>query len=204
MMRKGHKWFAPIPLLAGTAVANGILIWRGFETLAPSLVACATAPLAKPFSAGRNSPDIDHLWAPGPPRNYHWKGHRGITHRVWFACLLTTIWTLAFMLPYWRYDWPGWTLWLLPVWLVPMSGWWSHLFGDMLFGRLPVHYPRRRWARRVDGTWGKRWVMWSVNVGTGWKTGGERELWLTNSVFPKLTVVMIAGNVAAGVYSMMA
>ncbi len=91
-------------------------------------------PLAGSFAAGRNSPDVDRLWAPGLPRpGYHWAGHRGFTHRVWFACVVTILFTfgyfaLASTVPK---D-------VATIAFAPAIGWWSHLLGDVIKGRLKI------------------------------------------------------------------
>lgn len=147
-MAKGHRAFSATYWLGITA---------GLDVLHPGLIAAPAvvvgAVLAYPMSAGRYcSPDIDHRWAPGPPRNhYDWRYHRGWTHRYWFACVVLV---LAGILPFALLIRSGVpSVSAAAIFGLP-AGWWSHLGGDMIYGRL-----------RVAGS----------IVGLGWKTGGVAE-----------------------------
>lgn len=112
------------------------------------------APLAVPMSAGKQSPDIDHQFWPGPPRagadgrRYTLWGHRGITHRYWFASLLTVPLGLlpVLVLAHRGVPWFWW-----PLALAPISGWWSHLAGDQIYGRLRVLGRARGLGWTTDG-----------------------------------------------------
>jgi hypothetical protein len=70
----------------------------------------------------------------------------------------------------------------------PINGWWSHLFGDMIFGRIKF------------GLWSfKLGRFWHWNVGLGWTTNGLAEkggsLWRDPAA--KVSVAMSAGLVIA-------
>lgn len=175
---------------AAAAVGRGPVVGPGAV-----LTGIAVAPL---FSAGRGlpprrfdrygrprrrdwgklgiSPDIDQRWAPGPPmRGYDWRGHRGWTHRAWFASVLTVVAGLVPFALAARAGVPG------PAAagvFAPVAGWWSHLSGDMVYGRLPVHL-FGRWRVLGIHRWGLtsvyRWGLRRFVVGLGWETGGLLE-----------------------------
>jgi hypothetical protein len=94
MMKRTHQAFAGVFWLSGTLAADFVSVHLGHgEVVSAGMVALGW-PLAVPLSAGRNSPDMDQMWWAGPPRcepgsqrRYYWRGHRGLTHRVWFACV---------------------------------------------------------------------------------------------------------------------
>lgn len=153
MLKTTHEPFAGLCWLGGTLAADWLAIRAGYGMPVHPAAVIAGYFIAPCFAAGKNSPDVDRLWAPGPPRrNYHWRFHRGITHRVWLASLLTAL-SLAFQ---------GWVvshtgpvpLSLLSVLQAPLAGWWSHLLGDMIYGRIKIL---------------------GVPVGLGWETGGISE-----------------------------
>jgi len=147
-MAKGHRAFSAtywLGITAGLNVAHPGLI------AAPAVIVGVV--LAWPMSAGRYcSPDIDHRWAPGPPRNhYDWRYHRGWTHRYWFACV---VFLCAGAVPFsvlLRQGVPAEAA--SAIFGLP-AGWWSHLAGDQIYGRLKVLGRAR---------------------GLGWKTGGVAE-----------------------------
>jgi membrane-bound metal-dependent hydrolase YbcI (DUF457 family) len=164
MLRRTHEAWAPVPWLAGTLAVDTLGLALHSGLVVSPLVAILSVPLTRPFSAGLNSPDMDQRWAPGRPRNnYDWRGHRGFTHRLWFAWVLTLGLGVLPTALLWG---AGAPLWVLPAVFAPVAGWWSHLSGDMIRGRLPVHWPRRRWVKTAAG-WQRRWVMWQTNVGLG-------------------------------------
>jgi hypothetical protein len=148
MMRKGHRAFSTAYWLGLTLPVAMI----SPDTVQLPAVALG-AVLAYPMSAGRYcSPDIDHRWAPGPPRkNYDWRFHRGWTHRYWFASVvLLFTGTLPFFVLL-RLGVPASAA--IAIFGLP-AGWWSHLAGDQIYGRLKVLGRAR---------------------GLGWKTGGIAE-----------------------------
>lgn len=153
MMKDTHDEFAAPFWLGTTLVVN--LVAPGQPV--PLLVAVVGALLTQGFLALAGgklaSPDRDlRTWNERPKAGYPLWGHRGITHRWWFASIVVT---LIGLLPLallvllagvpWRYA--------LLV-LVPASNWCSHLAGDMWFGRLKVLGKSR---------------------GLGWTTGGGAE-----------------------------
>lgn len=103
----------------------------------PILVAAALFVPAT--SAGPGSPDVDRLWAPGREGLHRWDRHRGFTHRVWFASGLTVLAGAAVV--------AAPTYWMFPV--AAAWGWWSHLSGDMIYGRLKVRGRLRGLGLRV-------------------------------------------------------
>jgi hypothetical protein len=201
-------------MLADTHRAWAVAWWLG-ETLtidaaavaldrAPAVhpaVVLAGAAIAPVFSAGRwLSPDMDHRWWPGPPRHgYQWRGHRGITHRPWLATVVTLVFGVV---PYLIAVRAGVPTPVAPLAFSPAAGWWSHLSGDMIYGRLPVHLPRLAWRMDEAGRWHRRWVWWRYIVGLGWKTGGVLERggrWWRDpaaGVCGALSVVLVGAHLA--------
>jgi hypothetical protein len=159
MMKRTHQAFAGVFWLSGTLAADFVSVHLGHgEVVSAGMVALGW-PLAVPLSAGRNSPDMDQMWWPGPPRcepgsqrRYYWRGHRGLTHRVWFACVVTVALLAVPLLVASRIGPLSW--WLAELQLALISGWWSHLAGDMIYGRIRI-------AGRARGL--------------GWRTGGLSE-----------------------------
>lgn len=150
MLKRTHEAFSGTFWLGGTLGINLISYKLGNELPVHPAIALVGIIGAVPFSAGKNSPDIDHIWWPGfPKRGYPLWGHRGITHRFWFASLLTLPFLVPFMLAH-RTEFSI----LGPLFLTLPAGWWSHLFGDMIYGRLRI-------CGRV--------------YGLGWTTGGLSE-----------------------------
>ena len=153
MMKRTHEAFSGVWWLGGCLAVNEAAIQLSYHPPVHPLIAATGLVLCVPFSAGKNSPDIDHMWAPGPPSpNYDWKRHRGITHRFWFGLWVINVFVLYLPLAFAYYI----NMW---VWLVPLifalpSGWWSHLFGDMIYGKL---------------------LILGVRVGLGWTTNGPLE-----------------------------
>jgi len=153
-MGKTHRAFSGVFWL-GTCLAVN---WVGRElgaqdwVINPGVI-LAGFFIAPWFSAGRYcSPDIDHRWAPGPPRNhYDWRYHRGFTHRVWFASTLTM---LAGLFPFMALLGNGVPAGTALLAFAPVNGWWSHLAGDMIYGRILILGRAR---------------------GLGWRTGGLSE-----------------------------
>ena len=146
-----HRWFGAGFWLAGTVALDAAAGVAGADPVVHPVVAVVAAPLAASFADGRNSPDVDQLWAKGPPRRgYHWRGHRGWTHRPWFAVVLTAVTALLA----WRLAGQGVDPDALPVVFAPVAGWWSHLLGDMIYGRI---------------------LVFGEPVGLGWETGGLSE-----------------------------
>lgn len=178
MMRKTHRAFSGVFWLGTTFAIN----WLGHRAGAQSwivhpAVIVAGVFIVPWFSAGRwASPDIDHRWAPGPPRqNYDWRFHRGFTHRVWFASVLTVVCGLLPFLVLLRAGMPGSIACLA---FSPVNGWWSHLAGDMIYGRIKVGYlvcDRYRVGGFFTHSYTYRWRWIQHNVGLGWRTGGLSE-----------------------------
>jgi hypothetical protein len=153
MLKKTHEAFSGVFWLGGTLGINIAALRMGYSEMPiHPAVAIAGTILAAPFSAGKNSPDIDQIWWPGPPRrNYQWNGHRGITHRIWFASLISSPFLiLAYV--YWQSTLPAL---MLPILFALPAGWWSHLFGDMIYGRI---------------------LICGHPFGLGWETGGLTEI----------------------------
>lgn len=173
MMRKTHRAFSSTFWLGSTLAVNGIGYETGHMWVNP-IVAGLGFLVVQPFSAGKLSPDIDHQWAPGPPRrNYDWRYHRGFTHRVWFAAFLTALWAVPLV---WvlRHTGSVYTSSVVALWAAPAGGWWSHLAGDMIYGRL-----------RILGR----------PVGLGWETGGLSETGRSRKGGTKLWVTDPASKV---------
>lgn len=156
MMRRTHEAFAGVWWLGLTAAVDGGCAALGHPPVVSVTAVALGWPAAIPFSAGHNSPDGDQLIWPGPPRNhYQWNGHRGITHRVWFAVVVTTVWCVLTFLPFYTaYGFIPMPSLVVPLVLAPVAGWWSHLAGDMIYGRIKI-------AGRARGL--------------GWETGGLSE-----------------------------
>jgi hypothetical protein len=179
MMARTHRAWSGVFWLGTTLAINELGRQAGAQDwLIHPAVIVAGFFIAPWFSAGRYlSPDIDHRWAPGPPRhNYDWRFHRGFTHRIWFASLLSIIFGFTPYLVLLHAGIPGQ---LSCVVLAPVNGWWSHLAGDMIYGRIKIgNLVCDR--RRIKGPFGSvsyayRWHWWHVNVGLGWTTGGLSE-----------------------------
>lgn len=153
MMGKTHRIYSTVFWLGTTGAVNGIAIETGHDPIFNIVVVAIGVFMARPFSSGKFlSPDMDQRWAPGPPRNhYDWRFHRGWTHRVWFATLLTVLFSILPMVACQRV---GMSSGIYVALLAPVAGWWSHLSGDMIYGRI-----------KILGS----------PVGLGWHTGGLSE-----------------------------
>lgn len=155
MMKRTHEAWSLVFWLGTTLTLEAVYRRAGVpEAVAPA-IAVLGAPLAVPMSAGRQSPDVDHLFWPGPPRcdpgtnrRYTLWGHRGITHRYWFAALVSVP---AGLLPVLVLARLGVPWYWLPLALAPVSGWWSHLAGDQIYGRLRVMGRARGLGWTTDG-----------------------------------------------------
>jgi membrane-bound metal-dependent hydrolase YbcI (DUF457 family) len=170
MMRKTHRAFAGAFWLGSSLVVDATAVRLGHPAPFTPVVVIAGLFIAPVFSAGKPtldkrfgvSPDIDHIWAPGPPRkNYDWKGHRGFTHRIWFAFLVSLLTGILPFLALIRSGTPA--AMAVTVFAVP-NGWWSHLVGDMIFGRIKMGV----WSFRLGR-------FWTWNVGLGLATGDRAE-----------------------------
>lgn len=154
MMGPTHRAFSGAFWLGSTLLVNELGHWVGSQdpVIQPAVIVAGFV-IAPWFSAGRNfSPDIDQRWAPGPPRlNYDWRYHRGFTHRVWFATLLTFVFGLV---PVLVMRGSGVRFEFASIGFAPINGWWSHLAGDMIYGRILILGRAR---------------------GLGWRTGGLSE-----------------------------
>jgi hypothetical protein len=176
MMKKTHRAYAGAFWMGSSLLVDGLAVRSGHSVpISPPVVAVGlfVAPL---FSSGKLSPDVDHTWAPGPPRNhYDWRYHRGFTHRVWFAAVLTLVSGLA---PFLALLHAGLPVALATVAFVPVTGWWSHLSGDMIFGRI---------------------LILGKAHGLGWTTGGAAEEGgsLLRDPAAKVSVAATAALVAA-------
>jgi hypothetical protein len=151
MLKRTHEAFSGTFWQGGCLCLNMASLAVSSKPLV-NLGAIITGTLVTiPFSAGKNSPDCDQLIWPGPPRKgYYWKGHRGITHRVWFAFVVITMPFIAIAV---------WIAAFLPAMILPLlfalpAGWWSHLMGDMIYGRI---------------------LICGRPYGLGWTTGGLTE-----------------------------
>jgi membrane-bound metal-dependent hydrolase YbcI (DUF457 family) len=152
MMRVTHRAFCGAFIVGGTLLVDALASRAGHGIPINLGTVLGLAITATPFSAGKSSPDIDHLWAPGPPRqNYDWKFHRGWTHRFWFA---NTLLLITGILPYVFLTLHGVPSAFAQVVFGPSLGWTSHLFGDMIYGRI---------------------LVMGQPIGLGWKTGGASE-----------------------------
>jgi hypothetical protein len=178
MMRKTHRAFAVVFWLGSTLTVDALAVKSGHEAPFSPAVVAAGPLLAMPFSAGAPkltkkfglSPDMDQMWAPGPPRNhYDWRYHRGFTHRVWFASLLSLLFGIAPFLALCRQGLP---IGVASLALAPANGWWSHLAGDCIYGRIKFGIWTKAWDSESRRT---VWRWWHWNIGLGWKTGGASE-----------------------------
>lgn len=170
MMRKTHRAYAGAFWLGTTLAVDAIAVRTGHSVpVNPGIVVVGVfvAPL---FSSGITSPDMDHQWAPGLPRNhYDWRYHRGFTHRVWFATMLTVLFGA---LPYLCAIRSGIPSAIGVLSFAPVNGWWSHLSGDMIFGRIKFGW----WSHVYDPKSHRRvWRFWHTNIGLGWTTNGVAE-----------------------------
>lgn len=196
MMGVTHQAFSGTWWLGISLALEPAYRMAGAPAGAALAVSLAGYPLAPLMSRGKTSPDVDHLFWPGPPRaepsdrgrhqhRYYWRGHRGVTHRVWFASLITVLLGLLPVLVLLKVGVPGY---VVPLALAPVAGWWSHLAGDMIYGRIRI-------AGRA--------------VGLGWETGGLSETgrrrggtgWLIRQVVPvdpasKVCVALSAALIA--------
>ena len=157
MMKKTHRAYAISYTLGATLGVNALAVASGHDLLVNPGATAIAAFGAQFFASGNLSPDVDHTWAPGPPRKgYAIGGHRGLTHRPWFAVILSLLWGLPGV--YLISKVPGATgpifVSLCAIWSFPLFGWWSHLSGDMIYGRIKVMGRPR---------------------GLGWETGGLSE-----------------------------
>lgn len=179
-MKKTHRAYAGAFWLGTTLAVDAVAFKLGNDLpVHPAVVAIGTA-IAPFFSSGNLSPDMDHQWAPGPPRrNYDWRGHRGFTHRFWFACVLSVLFALVPYLALIRADVP---FEIASFAFAPVNGWWSHLSGDMIFGRL---------------------LILGKAYGLGWETNGLAEkggkLWRD----PAAQVSVVLSVVLAGAHLML-
>ena len=161
MMGQTHRPMGSAWWLGGIAAAN--LAGAGINPV----VALTGAAIAPVFAAGRLSPDADLTWL-------RHLGHRRLTHRpdttaVALTAVSLAAWVpLALVLPF--------HLHLLL--LAPVTGWWSHLVGDAIFGRIPcgrvLGAVLRQFLGRhicpLDPT--GRYYCW---FGLGWDTDGALE-----------------------------
>lgn len=153
MMAGTHRAYSDVFWLGTTGAVNSVILLSGHSHYVSIIAVGSGAFLAKPFSSGNHlSPDMDHRWAPGPPRNhYDWRFHRGWTHRLWFASVLLLLFGILPMVALLRIGVP---IGIAVTALAPVAGWWSHLSGDMIYGRI---------------------LILGTPVGLGWRTGGLSE-----------------------------
>lgn len=173
MMGPTHRAFSGAFWLGSTLVLDYAVVRTGHSAPVHPVAVLGGTFIAPWFSAGHLrtrvpglSPDLDHMWAPGPPaRDYDWRRHRGFTHRVWFASLLSLVFAfLPALAVSRRIADPLLLTILVPLICAPVNGWWSHLFGDMIYGRIKVGWYFPRLGR-----------FWTWNIGLGWETGGLSE-----------------------------
>jgi len=188
-MRKTHRAFAGAFWLGSTLALDGLALKSGHDVPVSPVVVAAGVFVAPLFSSGIMSPDMDHQWAPGPPRNhYDWRFHRGFTHRVWFATVLTMV---CGLIPFMGLLHAGLSASVGTLAFAPVNGWWSHLFGDMIFGRIKFGV----WSFRLGR-------FWHWNVGLGWTTNGLAEkggaLWRDPAAKVSVAAsgVLVAGHLA--------
>jgi hypothetical protein len=192
MMSATHQPFAQTYWLSGVLALNAI--GAGINPA----VAGIGALIAPKFGAGKWSPDMDVAWrgivekvnpedqrrkwlrvlhrcidfVQSPMRTLaqpyaRWASsfpHRGPTHRPDTTAAVGTLVTLAIFLPV-NYFVPYGLAWLL--W-VPSDAWWSHLFGDAIFGRIPVG---RRIGKTLSHVLPKTLLVESRNMSGIWWIG---------------------------------
>lgn len=182
MLKRTHEAYAPVPWLVGTGLLDVASLLIDHHLLVQPVVALLGVPLTRPFAAGLNSPDMDQRWAPGRPRDrYNWRYHRGFTHRLWFALwIITPLWA-GLMVWGLLSPWPLLVL-AAPLAMAPPAGWWSHLIGDVWFGRLPVYLLIYKWGR---------WRWWRFIVGRGEETGGPKEVGLAKKLRDTTQVLVV-------------
>jgi membrane-bound metal-dependent hydrolase YbcI (DUF457 family) len=164
MMGPTHRIWSATMWLGIAAVVDVTAARTGHGIPLPVVEIGIGLPLAMLTSGGtRFSPDRDLRWAPGFPRpGYHWKGHRGWTHRWWFAGVLVLLTAAGAVLS-------GHAS-FLPIW-APVFGWCTHLVGDMIFGRLRVLGKARGWGWDTGG-FGEKPFTWLCVLGSLAATGG--------------------------------
>lgn len=177
--------------MASTHRALGFAVGAAYGQalgLAWPAVAAAGA-VAVVTSAGQLSPDADQfrwwrridqvvpdeaLGHAGPLQ------HRGITHWWVFPALLTACWVVQ----------PARGGW---VWMAAgalLAGWWSHLLGDMVFGRAD------RWSGRGPGI---PLMPWWGHFGAGLRCGGAVEVVVGLLLVPAgAWIVAASAGAAAG------
>lgn len=155
MMGDTHRWLAGTWWLGGVLAANS-----AGAGIRPS-VALAGAVIAHVFGAGRLSPDADLTWL-------QHLGHRQATHRpdttaVYLTAATMAVWVAVLLFAPAESRPLHWLVW------APVTGWWSHLAGDMVYGRCPVG--RRSGGRLVRVLparlirRGGGWQAWWIGVG---------------------------------------
>lgn len=160
MLKRTHEAFSGVFWLGGTLVVN-LASYRTTGDMAVNTgIALVGTVCVIPTSAGKQSPDIDHIWWPGfPKKGYPLWGHRGITHRFWFASLLTTPFLILTLLLH-----DSGLGWAAPLSLTLPAGWWSHLLGDMIYGRLRI----------LGHSYGLGWTTGGISETGKRKNGGRR------------------------------
>jgi hypothetical protein len=191
MLGTTHMAWAPVFTL-GLADACDFISLRldHVEFLNPGVVAVVAVTSVYTSHGRWFSPDMDQRWAPGRPRqNYNWRFHRGITHRVWFASMLTLLFGILPMVVLQRIGVPRYLCYSV---LGPMAGWWSHLSGDMIYGRIKI----------MGSPIGLGWQTGGLSE-TGRRKGGKR--WLPTNpaerVCTALLIPLVACQVALAVAS---
>lgn len=160
MMGPSHRRLGAAWWLGGVLAAN--TVGAGIHPL----IAFGGAAVAPVFAAGRWSPDADVTWLAH-------LGHRRATHRPDTTAAALTVITFVVWVPL-AFLAPAGLAWL--VW-APVAGWWSHLVGDAMFGRIPVGPAVGAVLARIlpsglvrrGGGYGPYWV------GVGWDTDGLLE-----------------------------
>jgi hypothetical protein len=166
MMAPTHRPLGSAWWLAGALAVDAVAAPFGASPVNP-LVAVLGAAIAPVFAAGRWSPDADTTWLSR-------LGHRQATHRPDTTAVALTAATAVLWVP---------AAIVLPFGLAalawaPVAGWWSHLAGDFLFGRIPFGPAAgAAMARVVPSGWvrhtpGGRQAYW---IGVGWDTDGLLE-----------------------------
>ena len=166
-MAPTHRALGAAWWLAGCLTLNAA--GPGLVNPVMALTGAAIAPV---FAAGRASPDADMTWLSD-------LGHRQGTHRPRTAAWLTVATAVACGAA-WLWLWlngRGDLDPLLPVVWAPVTGWWSHLLGDAVFGRIPLGRRTGALALRVLGPSlvkrsGGRQAYW---IGVGLDTDGLLE-----------------------------